>query len=351
MAGMMIYLADALESLDDGAVLAVSVNQGSARVESVLKVKHNPDVAISRDGSTLFVVHTYLDGFNEGPPGDELLTIDTATFSVRNRVRFRWRSLYNVAPTGPAMVPSWDGRYLYVNKTETLGDDAALNTIGVYDIAAGAFLDVELRLPYQLINYGPIPGSSGVFFLLSGRLGDGLGFLDGPAGSEPDWVYRYPSNDPMHRALAGSAAHLNEPAVDIVTKTGLLQRWWPLRREITPAQPIGLPPNVAIPLQHVIATPSGRLLVGLSDRENASRGGSAALMEFEQVDGHWRPLRVLRLKHLAEKVALTKDEKRLVTLVREDCSLIIHDAESGELTQSVMGLGDNPVAMTGPDLI
>ena len=230
----------------------------------------------------------------------------------------------------------------------TVGDDAAINTVGVYDIAAAEFLPGEIQLPYQVLHFGPVTGGGGVYFVLSGRLGEGLGYLESATGAEPQWVHRYPAGDPMRFNLAGSAAHPTESMVYVVTKAGLIQRWWPLTRQLAPPVGIGMPEKLAIPMQHVIATASGLLLLGVSDRETASCGLSAGILEFGLEDGFGGdPRRAWKLEPLAEKILATKDGKSLLGLSRLDRSLSVYDVESGERVGYLGGIGVAPMAVAG----
>jgi len=337
---MRAFVAD--NELFDNSGKVHVVDFPTGRLVTSLPTGHNPDVAVSPAGDKLFVVHTNLDLPYEDPQRDELLVYDTQTLDLIHKVGFQWRSLYNVAPTSPSMAMSQDGAVCYVNRTETLGDDLANNTMIVFDVASGRFEDAVIELPYQLTSFSAVHGMTGVQYGLSGRLGEGLGFADPAADSELRVRHDFPPGDPMRFDMAGTVAHPDKALVYVVSRAGIVQVWDLESDRFSERTQVELPRNGSIPLAHLMVT-SDRLFLGASSREPAARGQSQALLTLSTVGGGLFRKSSLLLDPPAEKLALSADGTKLVALSRLEQSLCVYDMESGQAVSKAVSLGRHPV--------
>jgi hypothetical protein len=315
--------------------------EGGEIVQS-LPTLHNPDVAVSRNGRHLFVIHSNLDKHVAAPDRDELLVYDTATLEVIRKAAFTWRSLYNIAPSGPSIVCSDDGRFVFVNKTETLGDDAANNTMSIFDIEAGAFQEQEIRLPYQATNFGTVPGKHAIHFALSGRLGDAVAYVDLDEGLNITTKHEFGEEHVMRRRLAGSGVHPSQPIVYVVSRDGHVQRWDLDSDSLGEPVKLDLEQGSAVPIPHVIAA-DDYLLIGVSGPESAARGLSVILKSYkpEKKTGSQR---TWIIDPPAEKIALAPDHKQIVTLNRTERMISSYDLATGDRIARLTEIGISPVS-------
>jgi hypothetical protein len=320
---MRAFVADAEESWKTGKVHVVSLPEG--RIVDSLPTLHNPDVAVSPDGRSLYVVQTNLEVDVRDPTRDELVIYDTRTLAPQRKLTFTWRSLYNVIPAGPSLVFSSDGRFCHVNRTETLGDDAANNTMLAYDVDAGSFREQAITLPYQVTSYGPLPNLGGMFYALSGRLGEAVAFAD-----------------PLK--MAAAAADANEPLVWVVSRPGLVLVWDVADNRMSEPIHLELPEESIVPLQAVLTT-AEELLIGVSPREAASRGLAQLIFAYQMSRGGLLLRACWPLDPRAERLALSPDKRELAALSRSQRMLAVYDIATGELRVRVEDLGTAPVSV------
>ncbi|GEM_PF-4656156 len=338
---MRIYVADNRHGTETGEILGYDLSTGE-KIWS-LPTQYNPDVAASRDGTRLFVAHSYLDRAVQAADRDELTLYDGRTHARIHSDSFRWRSLYNVAPTSPALVVSEDAKFCYVWKTETLGDDKANYSIGVFDAVVGKFRHRDMKVPYPVMHFESIPGRAELHFTLTGRLGEAVAVAD--PREEPELHKAHEFGSPWSHegrfALAGSCAHPNGRIVTLLSRGSALRLWNPWTNLLSEPVQLSMRPGAAVALQHLISM-GNRLLLGTADRESAARGLSTHLEIFETDGGFFRTA-TWSLDPPAEKIYLSPDGTHLVTLSRDRRMVTVLDSD-GRVLRRIEEIGVSPVA-------
>jgi hypothetical protein len=138
-----LYLVDSNNGQAKANVLLVDPDKGS--VVKTFKTDMNPDIAVSPDGSRLYIDSTYTDGAVDR---DQLAIVDTSTGEVLHTVDNPNRVSYNVYPPSSAMALSPNGRWLYVLKyeTNTVGPETAWYWLETFDTQTRAFLPEKASL-------------------------------------------------------------------------------------------------------------------------------------------------------------------------------------------------------------
>lgn len=122
----------------------VQVDTGSHRVERSFATGYDPAMAVSPDGSRLFIASAQQNG--KGALRDVLTVVDAATGAVMTKtaVEDRWEGVG--VTLHPTMATSPDGRLLYVLQGQLTGPDAAAYSVATYDTAAEEFLPATIPL-------------------------------------------------------------------------------------------------------------------------------------------------------------------------------------------------------------
>ena len=112
------------------------VDPESAGVKGRIAVGHTPQMALSPDGTRLYIASS-----------QELSVVDTSDGQPRESVELQHRWKYTTSPYPPSMVVSPDGRWLYVYKMypgQGAGNDSY--AVATFDNTTGRFLPQELQL-------------------------------------------------------------------------------------------------------------------------------------------------------------------------------------------------------------
>jgi YVTN family beta-propeller protein len=165
-----LYLLDSNNKAKESQVLLVDPERG--QVIRTFKTGYTPDMALSPDGTRLYVASTLWtsDQWGQGI----LQVIDTASGEVLKTVDNPDRRLSTVREYPSDMVFSPNGRWLYISKVhQTLEGDFFY--IATFDTARGRFLPQRARLPGCGATLVP-PGGQQLSVICSGTLD--VRFLD-----------------------------------------------------------------------------------------------------------------------------------------------------------------------------
>ncbi|HEY6189136.1 MAG TPA: amine dehydrogenase large subunit [Pyrinomonadaceae bacterium] len=340
---MRAYIADTKQEQETGQINVIDLPSGK-RLGSI-DTLYNPDVAVSPDGSQLFVVQTDLRK-SPDEAQDQLVVYDTGTFKLTYTVNFRNRTLYNVAPTSNGLVVSPDGRFLYVAKTETLGDDKARHSIGILDTKSGEFRKQELDLRYSALNFGILGESPRLHFALTGRSGEAIGYSDAGRARGIARLQEFTVEDQRESPffVAASAAHPAGRLLYVVARDGTLRILELERNSLSEPISLTVPIGMAIPLQHLLVSES-QALVGLGREELSARGQSEEVYIYDIDGGIFFRRRSIGLSPPCEKIYLSPDGTQLIGLSREWRSLQMRDIASAKINAIVKNIGESPVSL------
>jgi len=154
-----LYVIDSKRNSPESAVLVV--DSGKERVVAALSSGFQPDIAVSPDGSRLYL--SYSDGRN--PAEGKLQVIDTSTGAVLKELSNRNRWLTTYWAYSPNMVLSRDGAWLYLLKMDQSG--GAADYIEVFDTHLNAFLSNRITLP-ECVSAIMVPSEVGVYAVCGG---------------------------------------------------------------------------------------------------------------------------------------------------------------------------------------
>jgi DNA-binding beta-propeller fold protein YncE len=131
-----LYIVDSKNGRQEAQVLLVDPSAG--RVVKVFNTGMNPDIALSPDGTRLYLASSQVTP--EGIASEELAVIDTSTGASLLTVSNSKRVTYNVIPPSSALAISPNGRWLYVMKYEVISNLNTLYWIETFDTVSGKFL-------------------------------------------------------------------------------------------------------------------------------------------------------------------------------------------------------------------
>lgn len=133
-----LYMLDPNNLQDEGQILLVDPTNGA--VNGAIRTGHAPDMAVTSDGSKLFVVS--LQGDHQ-----VLSVVDTKTGQQLSSITVPGRVAYTASPPWSGMVVSRGDRQLHISRT--LKDVPGQSEYGIatYDISAGRLLVESASLP------------------------------------------------------------------------------------------------------------------------------------------------------------------------------------------------------------
>lgn len=134
-----LYVVDSKRNASESAVLVLDPDKG--RVVASFSGGYQPDIAVSPDGSRLYL--SYSD--KENPTEGKLQVIDTSTGAVVKELPNKNRWLTGVYSYAPNMVLSPDGAWLYLFKM--IASESSTYHIEVFDTRQNAFLPNKIDLP------------------------------------------------------------------------------------------------------------------------------------------------------------------------------------------------------------
>jgi WD40 repeat protein len=337
---MKAYVADSNQGKQSGFVHVLDLESGERL--GTLETLYDPDLAISPDGERLYVGETDL---GQTPARHYLSVYDASSLRLLHREPFENRTLYNVAPVESGLVVSPDGQRVYVSQTEILGDDEARYYVGAFS-AEGRALREEITVPHAITTFGVLDGQSLLYFALSGRRGDAVALADPGPGHELRALSS--TRDTVHGeqpfAAIASVADDDGKLVYLVDQSEQLRIWRVESNEISEPVRLSIPEGLSIPLQHILVAGS-RLYLGLGSTEKRAQGKSELLYVFWVDGGVFREVAYC-IWPPAEKIALSPDRRRILSLSREKRSLSLLDTDTGELVRRIEDIGVSPVAMT-----
>lgn len=139
-----LYVLDSNDMKPESQILLVDPEQG--RVVRTFKAAKAPDMALSPDGTRLYIASTKY-GPDGGGRKDLLEVIDTASGTVLQTVDSpdRWISTVRVYPSQMAISP--DGHWLYIFMVHITMDSVSYD-LATFDTVQGRFLTKKTPLPY-----------------------------------------------------------------------------------------------------------------------------------------------------------------------------------------------------------
>lgn len=150
-----LYVLDPRVASGKSVVWLVDPAEG---VKGRLEAGYAPFVALSPEGTRLYVTSGQPDPTGSVVYSDELWAIDTASGVLLQRAKLSNRLTYTLpAPGGLAV--STDGRYVYVAKSRTIRPGVHEQTLQAFDTIEKTFLPEEVLLPD--CGYPEIVPSSG----------------------------------------------------------------------------------------------------------------------------------------------------------------------------------------------
>ena len=338
---MKAYIVDTKHADNHGAIHVFDV-EGGEKLHTIESL-YLPDVAVSPDGSRIFVCETDITGES----CRSFLTVyDGESYGKIGQDELPDRHLYNVAPTASGLSVSEDGNSCYALQTEVLGGDDARFYVRTFDVGAGKFTEAAPQLPFAVTAFGPLAKRSVLHFALSGREGEACGIVDTAAPAE-EAALACDVGTTHHNALpmeiAGSAAHPEGDHVYVVGRDRQLRIWNVDLGMLSEPIALQIPDDLAVPMQN-LAVGRSKMYLGLGNPEAAARGQVEHIYVYNINGGVYRD-RSLCVWPPSEKMALSPDEKRLLTLSMYGRSLTVMDATEGELVSRIEDVGDTPVAM------
>jgi DNA-binding beta-propeller fold protein YncE len=137
-----LYIVDSKGGSREAQVLLVDPSSG--RVEKVFKTGMNPDIALSPDGTRLYLASSQLTA--DGAAYEELAVVDTSSGASLQTVSNAKRVIYNVIPPSTALAISPNGRWLYVMKYEVGPDLNTLYWVETFDTVDAKFLPLRANV-------------------------------------------------------------------------------------------------------------------------------------------------------------------------------------------------------------
>src|SRR5208282_5395030 len=144
----LLYIVDSDRGTSDSHELLFAVDPARKEIVKTYPTGSRPDIALSRDGSRLFVASE--SRVPEGPEGagaGRLDVVDTATGATLASVNNpnRWVAMGPLY--GSEMALSADGHWLYVYKSMPGPENTVSDSVAIFDTAANKFLPDTIPLP------------------------------------------------------------------------------------------------------------------------------------------------------------------------------------------------------------
>jgi WD40 repeat protein len=165
------YVLDTSDPLNNSMIWIYDAATFS--IVNSLEARYHPDIALSSDGSRLFVCDSNLNEPRRLQPSGELRIYDTITLDLLTRKRFRSRPCYPVAPRLNGMALSGDDRYVYIMRRKRTRRGRVIT----YDVAAGEWKP-SVTLPDSVSFMATIPGTQLLVVALEGRGIDDICIVD-----------------------------------------------------------------------------------------------------------------------------------------------------------------------------
>jgi len=155
-----LYVLDSKRNAAESAVLVVDPLK--SRIVASLSGGYQPDIAVSPDGSRLYL--TYSE--KENTPEGKLVIVDTSTGAILKELPNKHRWLTTHYSYDPNMVLSQDGAWLYLFKMLE-SQDGPTHYIEIFDAKLNIFLPNKVDLP-DCISATMIPAASGLYVICGG---------------------------------------------------------------------------------------------------------------------------------------------------------------------------------------
>jgi YVTN family beta-propeller protein len=140
----LLYVVDPNNMQSESRVLVVDPEQG--RIVRTYNVGHAPDIALSPDGTRLYIASVLNTSSGRGTPVLEVF--DTATGRVIQTVRNRdaWVSTLREYPSHMAFSP--DGHFLFIYKIRVLEEGDYFDYLETFDTRTSRFLREKAPVPH-----------------------------------------------------------------------------------------------------------------------------------------------------------------------------------------------------------
>lgn len=321
--GMRLYVADTHDSTH-GSIEVYDPSTG--RRLKTLPTNYSPEIAVSPNGKLLFVIESDVQASRTT---HHLLVYNTGNFKLLKSIPLSHRSLYNVRPSSAELVVSEDGRYVYLLRTETLGNDKANYSVAVYDVEKGEFLPEEVKLPEGVLVFGKLHGRADLFAAVQGREVEGLAWGD-PAKNNMTarlHTFEHPVRRGHEFTMSAVAVDPNGMLLYEVTRNGLLRIAEVSKDAIGPETKLDIPNGSAVPIQHLFVTASN-LILGVSSKEGAARGQAESIYVFDR--SSLKRIFSFKLSPPSEQIEISPDGSKLYAASLADGSIATYDIKGGK---------------------
>lgn len=133
-----LYVLDSNKGNQPAQVRLIDPKNGT--IEGTIYSGYAPDIALSPNGTRLYIT--------SGVTGEGVLTvIDTAKGTIIRTAEVGDRSIYIAIPWVPQVVPSPDGRFVYIMKMRIIKPGQDEHTIATFDTTEGRILPEEAPVP------------------------------------------------------------------------------------------------------------------------------------------------------------------------------------------------------------
>lgn len=331
-----LYVLDTNDLRTTAQILLV--DPGSGVVKDRVPTGYAPDIALSPDGSRLYVAST-LDGRSI------LAVIDTASGATLQTVEIPDREIYALQPVWSRMAVSRDGRWVYVNQlrivTPGAGPAGDEYSVATFDTQHGRFLPERAQ----------IPGCSSAFLAPSSPGGPVAAFCQGAhevrflqpaqdgslAGSPADTPLALPASTGQ---FAGVLLVNGAPALDAVTKDGQVVIIDGPAGRIVHTAALALPAGRHVVTGAIAVSPDGaRLYLGLAPAAEQQLQADQVLV----VDtATWQTVQAVSTSQPFTNVAISPDGRTLYELNPMGGSVVVIDIATYHERAIIAGLGEYP---------
>jgi DNA-binding beta-propeller fold protein YncE len=363
-----LYVVDSNRNTGESAMLVVDPEKG--RVVASLPGGYQPDIAVSADGSRLYLSYSEMNNTPEG----KLQVIDTSTGAVLRELpdMHRWLSTYY--SYAPNMVLSRDGAWLYVFKMLE-SQDRFTNYLETFDTQLNAFLPNKVDLP-ECVSATMVPSvvGEGVYVLCGGTRDVRFVSLDRGAKAghvtsvmnDVSAAFPKEASTPVlghgeKRYIATGFVNSDGKTLTVITTDGLFLQGDAASGRISghglldralhgdsaesaSAVSAGWLDERWVRSQRPVLSPDGkRLYLGLGTKKRL-RQGSQLLDKIAVLDAATMELiKTLDPNRTYWSFAISGDENRLYVVDSDHAVICVLDINSGRELGVVTGVGTTPV--------
>ena len=329
-----LYIVDTNNMGDQSQILLLDPQAGVVR--GSLRTGHAPEIALSPDGTRLYVVAS-----QDGP--SLLSIIDTATGQVLNTTEIQYRESYIGESTWPGLAISPDGHWLYINQLHILAPGQDEYSVIVFDTRTGNILPEHIQIPgCPLANL--VPEEQGGHVLAFCRATNdvrSLTFTVSNTTRQQSPAVTYPLS-PVFGSLVG-AQLLSNGEVMVVDSNAQIALSQSRLDQLRIATTLKLSDNQQILPSAVTMSPDGdRLYLGIRSTSDPN-GQAHQIMVIDSTS--WKAVQTLELDHPFTHLATSHSGSEVYATDPDGGLLMIVDTTNGKEANAISGVGIYPTSM------